>query len=272
MKTANMLDPVSGNPFDAYSHLADRFMFSLGAPSYVWKGGYAENVEKLSSVFNVIQLLVFEPFDDSYDIVSELEELERLKRTGLRYVLHLPLDSYFGGKNENPLKTHLKVIEKVKRLDISKYILHVEKNGTDYDPLLASERIKQLIHDGGLKADDLCVEYLNESFDEIWKGIEAAGVSVCMDIGHVLHQGRDPVSTFDKYKERIKIAHIHGSKGKDHRPLSAFPRETLKEILGRFENAGSEFPVIIENHSVPEMLESLGVLDNISLKKVVVNK
>ena len=268
MEISDITNVGDNNPFEIQSKIADAFDFCLGAPSYVWKGGYAENVRFLSKAFNVIQLLVFEPFDNSYDIISEIDELLELKKNGLQYLLHLPLDSEFGNKNRNPVDIHLDVITKVKRVGISRYILHVEKGDSKYDSGLAYERVNQLLDDGGISAEDICVEYLNETFDEIWSGLEGTGVSICMDLGHVLYQGGDPVAVFDKYKDRIKVAHIHGVNGKDHRSLAGFPADTLKLIFERFENVGFKLPVIIENHSVPEMLESLRVIEQLFPERV----
>jgi sugar phosphate isomerase/epimerase len=150
-------------------------------------------------------------------------------------------------------------MKKFEPVGVENYILHVENSsgtsGTDI-----ARRMKEIVERSGVGAERICVENLQEGFDEVWERVEPAGVSICFDVGHLLFAGGDPMDFIDRYGGRIRMAHIHGADVKDHRPLSAMPKGLLEKILGRFMELKLPGAVIIENYSVEEMRQSLSCL------------
>ena len=69
--------------------------------------------------------------------------------------------------------------------------------------------------------------------------IEALGLAVCMDFGHLLRRGQDPDLFFRSFASRISIIHLHGvENGRDHLPLTHLPQpadETVRRLLCGFK-------------------------------------
>ena len=86
----------------------------------------------------------------------------------------------------------------------------------------------------------LSVETLDYPLEWLEDVIAAFGLSVCMDIGHLLLRGQDLDLFFRRFESRISIIHLHGvDNGRDHQPLTRMPpssaaavRRLLSEYVG----------------------------------------
>ena len=232
----------------------------IGAPSFVFPADYSENVELLAGLFDEIQLLILEPFENSPLDGNELTSLERLKESGIRYSVHLPIPSNIADKNENGMNSIINIVKTLMSLDVENYVLHIESSPSVFKTGLAAQRINKIVDAAALEPQNICVENLHSGFDDIWKEVESTGVSICFDVGHLLYMGGDPLEFIERYGDRIRMAHIHGADIKDHRPLNAMPDGMLAKILQKFIEIKLPGAVIIENYSVDEMKQSLRCL------------
>ena len=106
------------------------------------------------------------------------------------------------------------------------------------------------------------VEILSYPFEEVHDIVAEYGLSICLDIGHVMRIGGDPTDLFDTYRERISVIHLHGYVGeKDHLPLDVLRDEELSvvfDICGRFSGA-----VCLEVFSLKYLQRSLQCMERI---------
>lgn len=257
-----------------YAEAVRRFPVRIGAPSYVWPGGYSYNVEMLSHIFSEIQILVLEDFDTSPIEKGEIESLLKIAGKGLNYSLHLPTHTGLTGNSGgasldgssdaslDAVAPIVKIIKAFKPLNVSNYVLHID-NPDAVDAKTLSRRLLAIADNGGIAIEELCIENLDGRFEKIWERVGTTGVSICCDVGHLLYRGEDPIAFIDKYEKNIRMAHIHGAGEKDHISLLAVEPSVLAEIFSRFVEMDMLGPVIIENYSVDDMLKSLGVLDSL---------
>lgn len=249
--------PDFENPLIACAGEIKKFPVKFGAPSFVWPGSYSLNVSRLAEVFSEVQLLFFEPLEVSPIEPEEIQNLVELKRSGLSYSVHLPVPSGFGDNGGDPVLPMLGICETLAPINPSQYVLHIEKSGSTFDGALARRRLVDFIERSSLRPEEICVENLDESFPEVWDAVSDTGASICMDAGHIIRDGGDPLEFMEKYGDRISAAHIHGVSGRDHRPITAIDEDLILEILKKIEEIKISGAVIIENYSVDEMRQSL---------------
>ncbi|GMT42620.1 MAG: hypothetical protein IEMM0002_1031 [bacterium] len=258
MKTA--VGGVSDNPLRKYSECINSLPVGIGAPSWVWPGGYAKNVEKLKSVFKEVQILVLEPPDRSPIDKAEIEALRRFESENFSYSVHLPVPGKVAAKDDAGVRAIVEIIETFEPITVDNYVLHMERDGKEFDPELAVKRLGEIIERSGVEPERICVENLHEDFGKTWEAVKRAGVSICFDAGHILFAGGDPFSFIDKYREKIRMAHIHGVDGADHKPLTSLPGEFTIKFLERLQEIAMPGAVIIENYTIKEMRDSLQYL------------
>jgi hypothetical protein len=256
---------MENNPLKKFEGRFDRLGFRLGAPSWVWRGTYAENARMLKPLFKEVQIAAYEPHSISPVTAGELDSLDALNSPEFGYSLHLPTPTELsmpGGKPEIPIVETIKAFQKVAPAN---HVLHIEKPGRGWDPGLVRERVAGIIESSALRPEQICVEnIISTRFDEVWPAVAGLGVSVCFDVGHCVFDGGDPFKFIDAFYEKIRMAHIHGVDGnRDHLPLSAMPTETLSALMARFAEMKMDGPVVIENFSLESMLASLEHLSKI---------
>ena len=86
----------------------------------------------------------------------------------------------------------------------------------------------------GFEARDLCVETLDYPFELIEPLVRRYGLSVCLDVGHLLMWKRSVDKHFDRFGDLCRVVHLHGIRdGKDHRDIGAIERSVLQGLLAR---------------------------------------
>ena len=89
--------------------------------------------------------------------------------------------------------------------------------------------------------------------------IDALGLKVCLDIGHLLISGASLAAAFEMFNDRITLMHIHGAADdRDHRSLDQLPqkwRDVLFNALKKFTGV-----VSLEVFSKKHLLASLECL------------
>lgn len=256
------LDEIPENPLSQYAEAVESLPVRIGAPSYIWPGGYSFNIGLLSPVFSEIQLLVLESLETSPIDMAEVELLKQYSDGGLNYSVHLPVPSGLTDPSCDPVIPILKIIEALKPLNVSNYVLHIDwEDGVDAE--MVKKRLLEISEKGGIAIEELCVENIDSTFDKVWEMVGETGLSICCDVGHLIHAGEDPLLFIGKYKNNIRMAHIHGSGKKDHIPLTGIDKKILADIICRFAEMKIAGPVIIENYSVDEMQSSLTVIESL---------
>jgi len=218
----------------------------IGTTSFIIKDDILPNVRFLADKVDDVELLVFES-DEQSPLPGEqvIEELGSLaERHGLSYTVHLPLDAWIGSEDESvrvrSVEKHRTVIGCFEPIHPRGYVLHCRLNEPVGDLDKWRERVGRSLDgilDGGMTPQLLCAEILEYPFDWIEPVVRARGVSICMDLGHVMASGRSVTDCMDRYLDCTSVVHLHGVEdGHDHRSLSAVAPDVRAAILSRLSN------------------------------------
>jgi len=234
----------------------------IGAPSFVWRANYSDNVKKLRAVFDEVQLMAFEDVISSPISKEEVKRLVQLKDK-IQYSLHLPTHNKMTGGDPDMLSAIVATIESFKPTAPETYILHLDY-GTSFNGQLTRERLGELFSRSGIRPERFAVENLDQSFQFVWDEIKETGISICADIGHLVRDGQDPIKFIDEYKNHISALHIHGVKdGRDHLSLDQIDAGLLRESLKVASTVKIKGSMVIENYSPDTLLQSLACLSTI---------
>jgi sugar phosphate isomerase/epimerase len=247
-----------------------RYPFRLATTSFIYPEDYVPNVRRLGPYVDEIELLFFESAPmPALDTIRELASLSRALDLG--YNVHLPSDVSIGhgspGRRELAVEALLRMFERVAPLSPSTLTLHVPCEVPDRPP----ERRRSWIEAVRCSLTELAagigdpaiisLENLDYPLEWLEDAITACGVSVCMDVGHLLNRGQDLGLFFRRFEARISIIHLHGADdGRDHLPLNRLPPpadETLRQLLAGFAGI-----VSLEVFSFEALTASLNWLEN----------
>jgi adenosylcobinamide kinase/adenosylcobinamide-phosphate guanylyltransferase len=210
------------------------FPFKISAPSYLLPTGYIENVTYLMDQVDDIQLLLFDAHEEDPLLKEEsLNTLEYLaKDSGITYSVHMPVKPGLTAEFQQRLESAYFIIEKLNRLNISSYTFHFdlpdevkwEKVTKDEVQPIEAAYIKFF---KALKEKfpgiDISLENTGTPLSALDRIISESGISYCIDIGHLLVQGRD-LAEIEPRLQRASVIHLHGwekikGKKQDHRPI-----------------------------------------------------
>lgn len=178
------------------------------------------------------------------------EMLRHREKYGMTYTIHLPLSLHMTDVNpltrEASLQTLDHIFREMEEIGPKAYVLHVSPFfltggtplGRAFDLRLHEERLEgawdslarlcQIIEPRKVAVENL---YHELRFQE--EMIREFDYSVCMDVGHLLMNADDPYIFYHKYRERIKVIHLHDVvNGRDHQQLGE-PGSTL-DLLSFF--------------------------------------
>jgi sugar phosphate isomerase/epimerase len=184
----------------------------------------------------------------------------------LTYTVHLPKDI---GADPHSLLLAERVITATRPLQPAAVILHF-----DGRPLLSApdatsvarwqgEARAHLAHIVAMVGDPalVCVENLErwnpDLFDEI---VEEAGVSRCIDIGHLWLDGRDPLPYLQRHLPHTRVIHLHGIGNTDHQSLAHMPVAVLQPVCDLLQARNYTGIVTLEVFSEDDFTTSLPVL------------
>jgi sugar phosphate isomerase/epimerase len=258
------------------------YPFKLGTTSFIYPDHYIPNVQMLGPHIDEIELLMFESrWPDSLPSKETVDALARLSaEMDIGYNIHLPTDVSLAGVDAHERDRAVAVlgqfIAATAPLAPSAYALHLPVEGYSADPdgverwqAAAAQGIGDLL-ETGVRSDLLAVETLDYPFAWAAPLVEAFGLSICMDIGHLILYGRDPGAFFRRCRKNISIIHLHGVRfpegqvsgdgtGQDHVGLDQLPPAylpSIMEILKTFDGV-----VSIEVFSYRHLVPSLRVLE-----------
>jgi sugar phosphate isomerase/epimerase len=233
----------------SYKHF---YPFRLATTSFIYPDDYVPNVCLLGPFVDEIELLLFESEAlPSEDTVRELVSLSREHAVG--YNVHLPLNVSIGHEDprrrKHAVETLLRVFDRVAPLSPSTLTLHVpweESYGLPAAHNLWKENVYGSLSELTAAVGDparISIETLDYPLEWLADLIEAIGLAVCLDFGHLLRRGQDPGVFFRSFASRISIIHLHGvENGKDHLSLAQLPpraAETVQRLLQRFKGVVS---------------------------------
>jgi sugar phosphate isomerase/epimerase len=261
-----------------------RFPFKLATTSYIYPDEMVPNVVRLGPFFDEIELVLFESerpesIPDSAKI-DHLIELSKLHQLGFN--IHLPLDISLGDECDD-IRTHgtsitKTVIQRTLPLNPSLYTLHLDFLNSPTLPLLkggegrfiqekdieawrrrVSRSLKEILNNG-IQAKQISIETLAYPFEWIEDIVKEFGLSICLDIGHILTQGYDLRDYLKTYLPGTSIIHLHGvHKGSDHLGIETLPATDLDLILSALRHYHGI--VSIEVFSINALKSSLSILE-----------
>ncbi len=161
------------------------------------------------------------------ETLTEAKSIARDQGIGLS--IHLPytnidLSSDNEAKRQESIDSIKSAIELGSILEPYSYVLHLlpEKQGITEDDfrLFAETQLSDAVIDKAmnsvrqittvLEPANLCVENLRGNpFTQQAEAALLAGASLCLDTGHALVQGIEPVSILSRYAGRIREVHLH---------------------------------------------------------------
>jgi sugar phosphate isomerase/epimerase len=264
---------IPGRP--ASSPLAGWLPFRLGATSYVIPDDILPNVRHLAGTVDDIELILFESDEMSNmpDAATLGELAEIATASGMTYTVHLPLDADLGRADDAARARDVgkctRVVELTRHISPFAWVVHLhgEKRGDvpaeDNDAWRTRVRssLSSLVDVAG-DARRLCVETLDYPFALVADIVREAGASVCLDIGHLLVNGRDVSRHLDDYLEDTRVVHLHGvDEGHDHRGAEHLDTALLSELCRRFAGRSvDELVVTLEVFSADHLASSVEAL------------
>jgi sugar phosphate isomerase/epimerase len=251
--------------------------FRIGATSYVLAADMLTNVRHLAGRVDDIELLVFES-----DTMAELpdpemlRELDRIARLeSLTYTVHLPLDIRLGA-GDSEVRTQsvekcARTIERMRIVNPVAWILHCDRQSSGDNALpdrewagYSAQSLHALLA-SGIAPETMSVETLDGSFPLLEPLIRDNGMSVCLDIGHLLLYDLDTPGYIEKYGAITRVVHLHGViDGKDHRSISGIPVDTLKQVIDAAARNNVCRVVTLELFNESDFEESLAIMEGLA--------
>jgi len=260
--------------FNGSQSLKNRFPFRLGTTSYVIPADLRTNVAFLADKVDDIELVLFE--SDEITNLPDAATIKALQETAerhdLTYTVHLPLDAWLGHEDasirQQSVDKCLRVIERTSGLAPFAYVLHFHGDQQGKIPSLDMMRwceghrrsVERLIQ--AVPSENVCVELLDYPYDLIEDIVHDYGLSICLDMGHLLYYGHSPEEHLDRYLPQTRVLHIHGiEEGQDHHSLAFLPSRLLSAVMDRLSDGAKNSRVLtMEIFDEKAFNESLNVL------------
>ncbi len=229
-------------------NLKGGFPFRLGTTSYILPDEILPNLRYLCDRVDDVELVLFE--SDEFSNMPSPEDAEAMASIGrefdLTYTVHLPLDIALGSADEEERASSVgkcrRVIERMSPLEPFAWILHLHGDRRGELPSENMERwngqnrrsLTELLACGPTPST-ICIETLDYDFQHVAALVEEFNLSVCLDIGHLLMNGRNVQTHLDRWMTRARVFHLHGvnPQGTDHCHLGHLPGGLLEDLAGR---------------------------------------
>lgn len=251
-----------------------RRSWRLGTTSYVYADDVLPNVERLAGRVEDIELVLFE--SEAFANLPSVETIRRLddlrRAHDFTFTIHFPIDRQLGSPDATTRQAMLdqmrRIVDLVRPLDPFAYILHPEGVNAQADAGRVrawqddlAGGVARLVADG-LTPRLLAVENLGFPFEWCRPLIEAAGLSVCLDVGHLWLHGVDAPSHARAWLARTRVVHLHGeAAGRDHLSLARTNRPRLAAFLRELAAQSYRGVVTLEVFSFDDTASSIRVLE-----------
>jgi sugar phosphate isomerase/epimerase len=247
--------------------LKGRFPFSFGVPSYIIPADIATNVKWLRGIVDEIELILFE--SEQFSNMPSPADIalfrELAAETGLRYNVHLPLDIDIASPDPGIRSRSMDMVERIMDLtaplDPTSFVLHVLTWKTP-DVSRWRATVRESLSRLRPPLRQFAVETLAWDLREIDDILQELGLSVCIDIGHLLLRGDDVPAVFDQFSGRVTMIHLHGVQaGKDHIALGRLGMEERAMISRTVRKAGYTRSLSLEVFSQEDLLGSVDAME-----------
>jgi sugar phosphate isomerase/epimerase len=217
----------------------------IGTTSFIYPGGWVDNVRRLGADFEDIEILFFESEFPSEAECRALRD-EKLAH-GLTYSLHTPLAASLASADESRRRAGvasvLGAIDVGSSFDPENVVVHVYFGDQEHDPERPCDlgawrdraRASLTSITSRLPPERVCVELIDYDYALIEPVVRELGLSVALDIGHLVRDGLDELGTLDRLLSLTRIVQWHGTdpNGRDHRSLEHYPRDRALALLAR---------------------------------------
>jgi len=213
------------------------YPFRTATTSFIYPADYGPNVRRLAPFFDEIELLFFEAEAlPSRHVIAELAAIGAAE--GLGYNVHLPTDVSLA--DPDPIG-RLRAVDALRRacdhaapLRPSTFTVHVPGGPAGaLDPW--REQARQGLAELAAAVGDparMAVETLDYPPERVGELIAGLGLSVCLDVGHLLLQGRNPAAVAARFAPAVAIVHLHAAAdGRDHLALDRLPGPAAAQVL-----------------------------------------
>lgn len=234
--------------------------WSVAAPSWVVPGSVADNQRFLAPHFPEIGLYFLQAgpcLDYGPDDLPGHKD-------GLSHHVHLPLDLPWNRGAAAVFDLTLSLEAKIAHLDPWGYVLH-PPTGPGGAALLA--HFAGLWRDSGRDPAAILLENTEDAGPgDLWPAAADLGLSVCLDLGHMLAYGHERLLVLPGLFERLRMLHVYAPRdpvrdrdlrgGHKHRGLGLLDdagREILRTLLSALSPGGT---VVLEVFSPEELGDS----------------
>ncbi len=239
----------------------------FGTTSYVLPADIIPNVRLLAPYVDDIEVILFEGEWSNLPSRADVREIAAIAEDGgCGFTIHLPLDVGIGESDpevrHRAQETCLRVVDLTLPLEPHAFVVHPELP-LRYHPAFgeAPQPLSSLPVDvstawqsalgesfGRLAAEvgpfPLAVENLQFPFGWVGTLLEEHDLGVTLDVGHLLTHGGDVADHVEEFGHRLTVVHSHGIQdGKDHRPIGAFDRGEIDDMLRLFDAAPTRRPL-----------------------------
>jgi sugar phosphate isomerase/epimerase len=249
----------------------------IGTTSFIYPGSWLDNVQRLAPRFDDIEILFFEAEGaEAFPSAAECRELMREKQAhGLTYSLHTPLAASLASDDEGRRRAGVESV--LAALDVARafapenvvlHVYHGDAEHSDARPTdlgrwraRAAESLSAIV-DSGVAPERLCVELLDYDYALIEPVVIELGLSVALDVGHLVRDGLDELSVLERLWPRTRIVQWHGTdaSGRDHRSLEHYPRERGRALLRALAEHDYSGVLTLEVFRAPDLENSCEVL------------
>jgi sugar phosphate isomerase/epimerase len=248
--------------------------FRIGTTSCIWHDYMLPNVEKLAPLVDDVELLLFDVERDvpCRDDVARMVALQR--EHGLSYTLHTPLDASLASADERRRALGLdkvrRAIDWARPLEPLACTVHVYLGDRERDPAAVSDldawrdrahaSLAVLAREVGPRA--LSVETIDYDFSLIAPVVRALDLSVALDLGHALRDGRPLAPLVDEWLPRARVLQLHGTRadGRDHKSLALAPRADVAWLLATLTARQFGGVLTLEVFDASDFAESLALV------------
>jgi sugar phosphate isomerase/epimerase len=235
----------------------------IGTTSFIYPGSWLHNVRRLGPDFDDLEILFFEAEGDgAFPPLEERRALLGCKQEfSLSYSLHTPLSASLASEDaarrRAGVESVLRAIDAAATFEPENVVVHVYHGDGEH----VSERPKNLeawreraaeslaaVVRGGVPATRLCVELLDYDYALIEPVVTELGLSVALDVGHLVRDGLDELAVLRRLLPRTRIVQWHGTDpdGRDHRSLEHYPEPRARALLGALRDAAYDGVLTLE--------------------------
>jgi sugar phosphate isomerase/epimerase len=248
--------------------------FRLGTTSFIYPGGWAFNVERLADRVEDIEILFFE--SEGLPGPAEARQLAELKAgANLTYSLHTPLDASLASADETrrvaSIASVVRALEAAAPFRPEAAVVHVYFGEHEHDANVPADvpawrrraaSSLEAVLATGIAPRDLCVEVLDYDFALIEPVVVDLDLSVALDVGHLVRDGRDELALLRRHLSRTRVIQWHGTDatGRDHRGLAHYPRDRARALLDMLIGEDYRGVLTLEVFREPDLDESLAIV------------